>query len=176
MMRSSILGVSTMLNVSIQHLPLQSLFWTKIWRAFRALDSSSRIPNTWRQVARELETRRITSASPVCARPASPARATCLHLVRYPARCAKGIFPGARDLLRVSSSREILSASPVCARPATASPARYLSCARATCLSCARNLPLLHSPPISLRARPASPAGATCLHLASIFPGARKDQ
>ena len=41
MMRSSILGASTMLNVLIQHLPLQSLFWTKIWRAFRASDPSS---------------------------------------------------------------------------------------------------------------------------------------
>ena len=40
MMRSSILGASTMLNVLIQHLPLQSLFWTKIWRAFRASDPS----------------------------------------------------------------------------------------------------------------------------------------
>ena len=40
MMRSSILGASTMLNVLIQHLPLQSLSWTKIWRAFRALDPS----------------------------------------------------------------------------------------------------------------------------------------
>ena len=38
MMRSSIFGASTMLNVLIQHLPLQSLFWTKIWRAFRASD------------------------------------------------------------------------------------------------------------------------------------------
>ena len=42
MMRSSILGASTMLNVLIQHLPLQSLFWTKIWRAFRASDPSSK--------------------------------------------------------------------------------------------------------------------------------------
>ena len=41
MMRSSILGASTMLNVLIQHLPLQSLFWAKIWRAFRASDPSS---------------------------------------------------------------------------------------------------------------------------------------
>ena len=41
MMRSSILGASTMLNVLIQHLPLQSLFWTKIWRAFRASDPST---------------------------------------------------------------------------------------------------------------------------------------
>ena len=40
-MRSSILGASTMLNVLIQHLPLQSLFWTKIWRAFRASDPST---------------------------------------------------------------------------------------------------------------------------------------
>ena len=40
MMRSSILGASTMLNILIQHLPLQSLFWTKIWRAFRASDPS----------------------------------------------------------------------------------------------------------------------------------------
>ena len=40
MMRSSILGASTMLNVLIQHLPLQSLSWTKIWKAFRALDPS----------------------------------------------------------------------------------------------------------------------------------------
>ena len=38
MMRSSILGDSTMLNVLIQHLSLQSLFWIKIWRAFRASD------------------------------------------------------------------------------------------------------------------------------------------
>ena len=36
MMRSSILGASTLLNVLIQHLLLQSLFWTKTWRAFRA--------------------------------------------------------------------------------------------------------------------------------------------
>ena len=36
MMRSSILGASTMLNVLIQHLPLKSLFWLKNWRAFRA--------------------------------------------------------------------------------------------------------------------------------------------
>ena len=41
MMRSSILGASTMLNVLIQHLPLQSLFWTKIWKAFRASDPST---------------------------------------------------------------------------------------------------------------------------------------
>ena len=41
MMRSSILGASTMLNVLIQHLPLQSLFWTKIWRALRASDPSN---------------------------------------------------------------------------------------------------------------------------------------
>ena len=41
MMRSSILGTSTMLNVLIQHLPLQSLSWTKIWRAFQASDPSS---------------------------------------------------------------------------------------------------------------------------------------
>ena len=41
MMRSSILGASTMLNVLIQHLPLQSLFWTKLWRAFRASDPST---------------------------------------------------------------------------------------------------------------------------------------
>ena len=40
MMRSSILGASIMLNILIQHLPLQSLFWTKIWRAFRASDPS----------------------------------------------------------------------------------------------------------------------------------------
>ena len=39
MMRSSILGASTMLNVLIQHLPLQSLFWTKIWKAFSSLRS-----------------------------------------------------------------------------------------------------------------------------------------
>ena len=39
MMRSSILGASLMLNVLIQHLPLQSLFWTKIWRAFRASET-----------------------------------------------------------------------------------------------------------------------------------------
>ena len=41
MMRSSILGASTMLNVLIQHLPLQSLFWTNIWRAFQASDPSN---------------------------------------------------------------------------------------------------------------------------------------
>ena len=41
MMRSSILGTPTMLNVLIQHLPLQSLFWIKIWRAFRASDPSN---------------------------------------------------------------------------------------------------------------------------------------
>ena len=41
MMRSSIIGASTLLNVLIQHLPLQSLFWSKIWRACRASD-----PNT----------------------------------------------------------------------------------------------------------------------------------
>ena len=41
MMRSSILGASTMLNVLIQHLPLQSLSWTKIWKAFRASNPSS---------------------------------------------------------------------------------------------------------------------------------------
>ena len=41
MMRSSILGASTMLNVLIQHLPLQSLSWTKIWKAFRASDPSN---------------------------------------------------------------------------------------------------------------------------------------
>ena len=46
MMRSSILGASTMLNVLIQHLPLQSLFWTKIWRAFRALDPSRKKAET----------------------------------------------------------------------------------------------------------------------------------
>ena len=40
-MRLSILGASKMLNVLIQHLPLQSLFWTKLWRAFRASDPSS---------------------------------------------------------------------------------------------------------------------------------------
>ena len=40
MMISSILGASTMLNVLIQHLSLQSLSWTKIWRAFRASDPS----------------------------------------------------------------------------------------------------------------------------------------
>ena len=40
MMRSSILGASTLLNVLIQHLPLQSLFWSKTWRAFRASDPS----------------------------------------------------------------------------------------------------------------------------------------
>ena len=40
MMRSSILGASAMLHVLIQHLPLQSLFWMKIWRAFRASDAS----------------------------------------------------------------------------------------------------------------------------------------
>ena len=41
MMRSSILGASTMLNVLIQHLPLQSLSWTKICKAFRASDPSN---------------------------------------------------------------------------------------------------------------------------------------
>ena len=40
MIRSSILGASTMLNVLIQHRPLQSLYWTKIWKAFRASDPS----------------------------------------------------------------------------------------------------------------------------------------
>ena len=42
MMRSSILGASTMLNVLIQHLPLQSLSWTNIWKAFRASDPSKK--------------------------------------------------------------------------------------------------------------------------------------
>ena len=37
MMKSSIIGASTMLNVLIQHLPLQSLFWSKTWRACGAL-------------------------------------------------------------------------------------------------------------------------------------------
>ena len=36
MIRSSILGASTMLNVLIQRLPLQSLFLSKTWRAFPA--------------------------------------------------------------------------------------------------------------------------------------------
>ena len=40
MMRSSILGASTMLNVLIQHLLLHSLFGTKIWIAFRASNPS----------------------------------------------------------------------------------------------------------------------------------------
>ena len=38
MMRSSIIGASTMFNVLIQHLPLQSLFWLKTWRAYRVTD------------------------------------------------------------------------------------------------------------------------------------------
>ena len=37
-MRSFILSASTRLNVLIQYLPLQSLFWTKTWRAFQASD------------------------------------------------------------------------------------------------------------------------------------------
>ena len=41
MIRSSILRASTMLNVLIQHLPMQSLFWTKTWRVFRAPDPSN---------------------------------------------------------------------------------------------------------------------------------------
>ena len=40
MIRSYILGDSTLLNVLIQHLSLQSLFWTKTWRAFQASDPS----------------------------------------------------------------------------------------------------------------------------------------
>ena len=42
MMRLSILGASTLLKVLIQHLLLQSLFWKKTWRVFRASD-----PTTW---------------------------------------------------------------------------------------------------------------------------------
>ena len=46
MMRSSILGAFTMLNILIQHLPLQSLFWTKIWRDFSSLRSQHPLPST----------------------------------------------------------------------------------------------------------------------------------
>ena len=42
MMRSSILGASALLNVLIQHLPLQSLFWSKTWRACQASYPSTR--------------------------------------------------------------------------------------------------------------------------------------
>ena len=47
MMRSSILSASTLLNVLIQHLPLQSLFWMKTWRVFRASDPSSWEDKSW---------------------------------------------------------------------------------------------------------------------------------
>ena len=43
MMRSSILGASTLLNVLIQHLPLRSLFWSKAWRACQASDPSIQV-------------------------------------------------------------------------------------------------------------------------------------
>ena len=42
MMRSSIFGASTLSNVLLQHLSLQSLFWTKTWRAFQASDPSTK--------------------------------------------------------------------------------------------------------------------------------------
>ena len=45
MIRSFILGASTLLNVLIQHLPLQSLFWSKTWRACRASDPSKMTVN-----------------------------------------------------------------------------------------------------------------------------------
>ena len=57
MVRSSILGASILLNVLIQHLPLQSLFWMKTWRAFRASDPS----NTYADYAILVVDRRSTS-------------------------------------------------------------------------------------------------------------------
>ena len=43
-MRSSILDASMLLNVLIQHLPLQSFFCSKTWRACRASDPSNMGP------------------------------------------------------------------------------------------------------------------------------------